>query len=142
MAKGDSAATGHFFMLGDAAVLKNVKKECGINVTLPDDDVIESSHTAQLPTKFSLPTAATKTSILPRLASSSLISLPQFCDNDCECLLTKDSLHVVKGGNFVLDPNNKGTQILYGFRNQHDRLWDIPIPQNTPPFSKSVPTHI
>ena len=137
LAKGDSAATGHFFMLGDASVLKNIKKESGISVTLPDDDVIESSHTAQLPTNFSLPSAAAKTSILPRLSSASLVSLPQLCDNDCECLLTKDSLHVVKGGNFILDPHQQGTQVLYGIRNKKDRLWDIPIPQNTPPFSKN-----
>ena len=46
---------------------------------------------------------------------------------------------MVQGGNFILDPQEQGTQILYGIRNQQDRLWDIPIPQNTPPFSKSLP---
>ena len=131
VAKGDSAATGHFFMMSDAAVLKDIKQESGIKVTLPDDDVLESSHSAQLPINKSLPSTAKKTTILPKLASSSLVSLPQLCDHDCECLLTKDSLHVIKEGNFILDPKNKGTQVLYGVRNQNDRLWDIPIPQNT-----------
>ena len=61
-----------------------------------------------------------------------MVSLPQFCDHSCERLLTKDSLHVVKGGNFILDPKQPGTQVLYGTRNKKDRLWDIPIPQITP----------
>ena len=121
-AKGDSAATGHFFMMSDADVLQDIKQDKGISVTLPDDDVIESSHSAQLPTKFSLPQSATKTSILPKLASSSLISIPQLCDNNCECLLTNKSLHIVQGGNFILDPLQQGTQVLYGIRNPTDRL--------------------
>ena len=129
-AKGNSAATGHFFMISDADVLQDIKQDKGISVTLPDDDVIESRHSAQLPQ------STTKTSILPKLASSSLISIPQLCDNNCECLLTKQSLHVVQGGNFILDPLQQGTQVLYGIRNPTDRLWDIPIPKNTPPFSK------
>ena len=135
-AKGDSAATGHFFKLSDADVLRNLKEDRGITVILPDDDVIESSHSAQLPTKFSLDQSATQTAILPKLSSSSLISLPQLCDNNCECLLTPNSLHVVRGGNFILDPQQQGTQVLYGIRNPSDRLWDIPIPQHTPLFSK------
>ena len=46
-------------MLCDADVLQNIKKDSGLTVTLPDDDVIESSHTAQLPTNVSLSSAAT-----------------------------------------------------------------------------------
>ena len=120
----------------------NIKKDSGLTVTLHDDDVIESSHTAQLPTNVSLSSAATITAILPRLASSSLVSLPQFCDHGCECLLTKDSLHIVKGGNFILDPKQPGTQVLDGTRNKKDRLWDIPIPQITPPFSKTATSQL
>ena len=135
LAKGDSAATGNFFRSCDAGVLKNITVDSNTSVTLPDDDVIQSSHTAHLP-NVSLPPTATKTSIFPQLASSSLVSLPQLCDNGCECLLTKDSLHVIEGGNFILDPNQQGRQVLYGKRNPLDRLWDIPIPQNTPPFIK------
>ena len=78
-AKGDSAATGHFFTVDDSCVLKQMKKESGLSVTLPDNDVIESSHSAQLPTPHPLPPAATKTSIFPQLASSSLVSLPIPC---------------------------------------------------------------
>ena len=95
MAKGDSAATGHFFTLNDAHVLKEIKQDKEITVTLPDNDVIGSTHSAQLPTPKSLPKTATKASILPNLTSSSLVSLPQFCDHGCEVLLTPTDLHVV-----------------------------------------------
>ena len=128
IAKGDSAATGHFFRPEDTHVLVNMRKECGPLVTLPDNDVIGSSHTAQLPTLPSLSTQATKTAVLPQLASSSLVSLSQLCDDDCQCLLTKEKLEVIKDGKFVLE-NGAGTSVLQGVRNPHDRLWDIPIPQ-------------
>ena len=43
-AKGDSAASGHFLRPQDAHVLDDVKEECDTAVTLPDNDVIISSH--------------------------------------------------------------------------------------------------
>ena len=101
-----------------------MRKESGLKVTLPDNDVIESTHCVQLPTPQPLPQTATKTSILPKLTSSSLVSLPQLCDHGCECLLKSRGLHVVKEGNFVLK-NNKGIQVLYGARNQFDRLFNL-----------------
>ena len=85
-------------MLCDADVLQNIKKDTGLTITLPDDDVIESSHTAQLLTNVSLSSAATKTAILPRLPSSSLVSLSQFCGHGCECVLIKDSQPCCKRG--------------------------------------------
>ena len=102
IAKGDSAATGHYFTMNDACVLKDIKKERGPSVILPDNDVIGSTHGAQLPTPTPLPQAATKTAILPRLTSSSLVSLPQLCDHGCQVLLTDTDLHVIKNGKFVL----------------------------------------
>ena len=33
-AKGDSAATGHFFRMSDADVLQDIKQDKGISVTL------------------------------------------------------------------------------------------------------------
>ena len=112
-AKGDSAASSHFLRPQDAHVLDDVRQECDIIVTLPDNDVIGSSHTGQLPNLTTLPRLATKASVLPKLASSSLVSLPQLCDHGCQCLLTKNSLTVIKDGRFVLQ-DGKGTQILKG----------------------------
>ena len=68
-----------------------------------------------------------QTSILPRLTSFSLASLPQLCDHGCEVLLNPADLHVVKDGTFVLQ-NGVGAQVLHGNRNPVDHLWDIKIP--------------
>ena len=51
------------------------------------------------------------------MQSSSLISVSQLYDNDCDIILNKQSLKVYK--------ENK--VILKGIRNTKDRLWDIPI---------------
>ena len=139
MAKGDSAASGNYFTVQDAHVLLGVKREQGPLVTLPDNDVISSTQSGHLPTP-DLPPLATKTAILPRLASSSLVSLPQLCDNGCQVLLTSTDLHDVKNGKFVLD-NNQGHQVLHGTRNAIDRLWDIEVPNNpttAPPPEPSI----
>ena len=125
-AKGDSAASSHFLRLQDAHVLDEIKEERDTAVTLPDNDVIGSLHTGHLPSLKTLSRLATKASVLPKLASSSLVSLPQLCDHGCQCLLTKDTLTVVKDGTFVLK-DGKGTSVLKGKRNFTDKLWDIPI---------------
>ena len=137
LAKGDSAASGHFIRPNDAHILDDVEEECDTNVTLPDNDVIGSSHSGQLPNITTLPRLATKASVLPQLASSSLISLPQLCDYGCQCLLTKDTLTVIKDGTYVLQ-GGKGTPILQGVRNQVDRLWDIPLQKISPPSKLSL----
>ena len=46
------------------------------------------------------------------------MSLGQLCDNDCEIILNKKKLVVLK--------NNK--KILHADRNRSDGLWDIKIP--------------
>ena len=58
-AKGDSAATGHFFTVQDSRILKDIQKESGLNVTLPDNAVIGSTHSAHLQTPTPLPSTAT-----------------------------------------------------------------------------------
>ena len=55
--------------------------------------------------------------ILPKLLSSSLISLGQLCDDDCDILLNKKILLAMKNKKIILK----------GYRNPNDKLWDIPI---------------
>ena len=119
-------------------------------VTLPDNDVIGSTHGVQSPTPQCLLKTATQTSILPHLTSSSLSSLPQLYDHGCEVLLAPADLHVVKDGTFVLQ-NGVGTQVLHGNRNPVDHLWDIKTPQTPSVFpsqrslttsTKDLPYHI
>ena len=117
-AKGDSAASGHYWRDEDAECLKNVKNQLGPQVTLPNNSSIQATKQGHLPLDLSLSKKATSTAILPSLKSASLVSLGQLCDDDCEVLLNKKKLTVSK--------NNK--EILHGDRNRSDGLWDIKIP--------------
>ena len=55
--------------------------------------------------------------ILPELRSSSLLSLGQLCDDDCDILLNKKKMYVIKDKELILQ----------GTRNKLDGLWDIPV---------------
>ena len=117
IAKGDSGATSHYWRERDKSCLHKIKNAPGPTVTLPNNTTITSTSCGRLPLHESLSPQATTTSILPNLQISSLISLGQLCDDDCQVLLNKKSLFVVKNDNVVME----------GFRNESDRLWDIPI---------------
>ena len=133
MAKGDSGASSHYWRDKDRTCLTNIISAPGPTVTLPNNTKIKSSEKGKLPLHSNFSSKATTTAILPGLQSSSLISLGQLCDDNCEVLLNKDSLFVVKNNELLME----------GFRNQEDKLWDIPV--LNPNISKSknltVPTH-
>ena len=57
--------------------------------------------------------------VLAGLTNSSLLSIGQFCDDNCIAVFSKFKLCVYK----------KGKLILTGTRNWTDGLWDIIIPQ-------------
>ena len=119
--KGDSGATNHYVAPSAAPVLQNIRTNSSVDVMLPDNTLLTSTHSGN----FSLPSlssAATTAHILPGLSDTSLLSLGQLADDGCLILLNKRFLKVFK--NFEL--------ILQGFRNKTDGLWDIPIPQNLP----------
>ena len=117
IAKGDSGATSHYWRDKDRACLKNIISSPGPTVTLPNNTKITSREQGQLPLHAKFSSEALTTSILPGLQSSSLISLGQLCDNDCDVLLNKKSLFVVKDSELIME----------GFRNKGDKLWDIPV---------------
>ena len=133
MAKGDSAASSHYWRDQDKTVLNNIKNCIGPSVLLPNNELISSTSRGQLPLSSDLSNAAKTAMILPKLTSSSLISLGQLCDDDCAILLNKNTLLAIK--------NNK--IILKGTRNPHDKLWDIPIQKQsiTPNNYATSPIH-
>ena len=89
----------------------------GAKVTLPNNVSIQSTEKGNIPFSSKLSASAKDASILPGLESSSLVSLGQLCDDDCEILLNKKSLFVIKENELILE----------GYRNQNDLLWDIPV---------------
>ena len=68
--------------------------------------------------------------VLPGLKSSSFLSLGQLCDDNCNILLTKHHLHTIKNGK----------EILRGYRNYQDGLWDVPLSTATKPSATGITT--
>ena len=119
IAKADSGASNHYWMIRDKSVLQNLLHQLGPTVYLPNNDSITSNECGHLPIP-NLKSSSTKTHILPALQNSSLISLGQLCDDDCIVHLTKTNLSVFKNDKLILS----------GYRNQHDGLWGVPLPQS------------
>ena len=117
MAKVDSPTSSHYWRDQDKTILRNIKNCIRPSVLLPNNDLISSTSWGQLPLSSELSTAAKTAMILPKLTSSSVISMGQLCDDDCKILLNKTTMIAIT--------NNK--IILYGTRSPNDKLWDIPI---------------
>ena len=89
IAKGNSGATSHYWRDIDRKYLTDVNISPGPTVTLPNNEKISSTEQGRLPLHSNLSSTAITAAILPGLQSSSLISLGQLCDDDCDILLNK-----------------------------------------------------
>ena len=92
-------------------------------ITMPDAGTLQEINNGTLPLPIILSPAATITTIIPGLNSSSLLSLGQLCDDGCNVLLKNDKEVVIQGEN-----------------NRHDGLWGIIIPSH-PNNKKSIQTN-
>ena len=102
--KADSGATCHYLKNEHNSFLKNLTKlSDGPHATLPNNSTIQATHSG--------------------LSNESLLSVGQFCNNNCIAIFTKHKMHILK--------NNK--IILQGHRNFNDGLWDVQIPSVPPP---------
>ena len=117
IAKGDSAASNHYWREEDKKVLDNIEDFAGPKVVLPNNSTIGVTKIAQLPFSTDLSDRAKNAMILPGLKSASLVSIGQLCDDGVNVVFNKTKLVAIK--------NNK--IILQGTRNLSDGLWDIPI---------------
>ena len=122
IAKGDSAATNHYWALRDTMVLDDVRDDTnGPTVILPDTSTLTATKKGRLPIP-NLSPQARKTAIFDNLQNS-LISLGQLCDDNCSVHLSKHKLVAIKDNKILL----QGTRSKSG-----DGLWDIPLPAPTP----------
>ena len=113
-AVADTGATGHFMLI--KTILLHLRKASNpISVRLPNGTAIQSTHQGLLPLAM-LPEAARKAHILPGLASHSLISIAQLCDNGCTAFFDKEQCHII---------HNRKT-ILKGPRCPKTKLWLLP----------------
>ena len=95
-AKGDSAASSNYWRPQDKIVLNNLEKCQGPSVQLPNNTMISSNERGQIPLSNMLSKQAKTAQILPKLASASLISLGQLCDDDCIIMLHKKVMLAIK----------------------------------------------
>ena len=117
IAKGDSAASHNYWREEDMHCLANIEPANPCQIMLLNADSIHPSNRGQLPLSNKLSKAAKDAIIVPKLKSSSLISLGQLCDDGCKVILDHKKLKVIKNNDFVIE----------GQRNHSDGLWDIPI---------------
>ena len=82
-----SGATTHF-ILPHVQILNKCKAETPLNITLPDSEIIQSTHVGNLNLP-GLGDAATIAHVIPGLAHSLLLSVKQLCDNGCNVIFTK-----------------------------------------------------
>ena len=81
--------------------------------------IIHATKKGYLPLN-NLSKIATEAHTFPHLKSSSLLSLGQLCDDGCDVLLNRTSLHVFRNAQ----------HILQGQRNYIDGPWDVPVAVN------------
>ena len=100
IAKGDSGASHHYIRQQDQHCLTDIKPNSSARVTLPNAKAISSTKQGNLNLHKSLTSKATNAVILPQLQSSSLVSLGQLCDDDCQVHLHKKDMKVHKNKKF------------------------------------------
>ena len=107
----DTAATGHYITQSCPVVDKR-STNYGVNVTLPDGNSINSTHTALLQLPSQLPVNARTAHIFPDLKSGSLISIGQLCDHDCTAMFDAKQVKIyhkdaiIMSGARSIDTNN------------------------------------
>jgi len=117
IAKGDSATSDIYWRSEDKHCLMNIHQAPSCPIQLPNQIIVQGTHTGQLPLHPMLSQVASKAKILPDLKSVSLISIGKLCDDDCNVIFEQHKMEAIK--------NDK--VILKGYRNFSDGLWDIPI---------------
>ena len=80
---------------------KNITAKQGPPVQLPNSEIIQTTATGVGPLSQEFLEKARNTMILPKLTSSSLISLGQLCDDNCDILLNKNKMCAIKNNKII-----------------------------------------
>jgi Reverse transcriptase (RNA-dependent DNA polymerase) len=99
------------------------KRECTDNIRIKtaNGGIMQATHTAEL--KYpNLPEKARRVYIVPelagRVAGRTLISVGQLCDAGCKVIFEEQACKI----------QYKGETVLYGWRGQSDKLWQLDQP--------------
>ena len=126
LAKADSGASQHFRRKGDQQCLTKIKPYFGPSVILPYADTLAPSKQGIINLSTSLSTNAQRATVLPKLKSTSLISLGQICDDKVTIVIDNKKSIAAKTKNIKITVTDSDI-ILKGTRNNWDRLYDILI---------------
>jgi hypothetical protein len=114
----DSGCTGHFLLI-NAPCLNKVESRTPLTVRLPNGATMESSHTAELDIP-KLNADASKASVFPGMANSSLLSVGQLCNEGY--IVTFKHAAVT-----ICNPDN--CQFFSGPRDLNTGFWRINLKQ-------------
>ena len=101
------------------------------SVSLPDSSVIHATHTAELDLPR-LPLSAHKSFLFPDLHDRALVSVAQFCDNNCNVLFTPKHVSIIRNNEVVLT----------GTRAQPQGMWFVNLLQRPTTTSSPIPSNI
>ena len=101
----------------DKNIISDIQECIGPPVTLPNAKDMYVTEQGNLSLSRKLSKTAQIAAIVPELRSFSLLSLDQFSDYECDILLSKKKMYVIKDNELILQ----------GTRKKLDGLWDIPV---------------
>jgi hypothetical protein len=127
----DSGCTGHFLLV-NAPCLNKVKSQNPLKVRLPNGATMESSHTSELNIP-ELNAAASVAHVFPGIASHSLLSVGQLCNEGS--IVTFRSASVI-----IFFPQE--FQILSGARDLDTGLWRINLRKDNQQLQQSVANNV
>jgi hypothetical protein len=131
----DTGATGAFLQMGAPVVNLRIATN-PLRITLPNGDVIESTHTCNLDIPW-LPDHITEAHIVPGLSHTSLVLARKFCNTGCKITFDKDECKVFY----------KERLVFSGKRDEKTGLWTVPLNPAAPPsmtikkYDLQVSTH-
>ena len=123
----DSGASSNYLRPKDIKVVKESTKAIGPTVTMPDSSTSTSTEYVHLPLSAQLSKTAQKAYVIPKLESSTLISVGQLCDDNCDVIFRKQSVHVIDESRAIDRILERKPSILTGRRNNLNRLWDMEV---------------
>ena len=84
IAKGDSAASDHYWRKKDKHCLTNIVPHITPPILLPNKDTVTGTEKGNVPMHPLISKSASTAKILPELKSASLISIGKLCDDNCQ----------------------------------------------------------
>jgi hypothetical protein len=111
----DTGCTGNFIR-PDSPHTKLEPTSQGIEASLPNKTIMKATHTCELKILPTIPEAARKAHIFPKLEHP-LLSVGTLCDHGCEAHFSASKVSI----------SYKNKEILTGPRDRKTNLWTIPL---------------